>query len=308
MPLTLAITGATGFVGGHVLDAALARGHRVRALARRPQPEREGVTWIAGSLETPDRLEHLVTGADAILHIAGVTNATDRRGFEAGNIFGTAAIRSVAGALPLLHVSSLAAREPGLSIYGETKKLGEDVARGSAGPVAILRPPAVYGPGDSEFLPLFRAARRGIVPVPANGVAAMIFAPDLADAIVALAEDLAGPATSAGGTFEIDDGTGGHPQAAVAAAIGAAVGRPVRALPVAAPLFRLGALVDTVAARLARRLPRLSLDRARYLPHPDWSVDSGPLRALGIWEPRTGLAAGMAETARWYRAKGLLPA
>jgi nucleoside-diphosphate-sugar epimerase len=306
MPLTLAITGGTGFVGRHVLDAAQARGHRVQALARRPQRAREGVSWVSGSLEDLPSLEQLATGADAILHIAGVTNAKNRRGFEAGNILGTAAVRSVARYLPLVHISSLAAREPGLSIYGETKKLAEDVARGTAGPFVILRPPAVYGPGDTEFLPLFQAARRGFVPVPANSVAAMIFAPDLAQAIIALAEDLAGVGRSAGGTFEIDDGAGGHPQPAIAAAIGAAVGRTVRPLAIPRPMFTLGALIDTIAARIAGRLPRLSLDRARYLPHADWSADSRPLRALGLWAPQTGLAEGMAATADWYRAQGLL--
>ncbi len=307
MPLTLAITGGTGFVGRHALDAALARGHQVRALTRRPQPDREGVAWIAGDLETVESLARLVRGADAIVHIAGVTNARDRRGFEAGNILGTAAVRAVAGRLPLLLVSSLAARAPELSIYGESKRRAEDVARGTAGPLAILRPPAVYGPGDTEFLPLFRAARRGVVPVPRGGVAAMIFAPDLARAIIALAEDLAGAGRSNGQTLEIDDGTGGHPQRAIAEAIGAAVGRPIRAIGIPAALFPLGAALDTAAARLSGRLPRLSFDRARYLPHPDWRADSGPLRALGLWQPETGLAEGMRKTAQWYVKAGLLP-
>ncbi|MFN3592478.1 MAG: NAD-dependent epimerase/dehydratase family protein, partial [Thermaurantiacus sp.] len=259
------------------------------------------------NLEQPESLKRLVAGADAIVHIAGVTNARDRRGFEAGNIFGTAAVRAVADTIPLLHISSLAAREPGLSIYGETKKLGEDVARGTAGPLAILRPPAVYGPGDTEFLPMFRAALRGVVPIPAHGVAAMIFVTDLARAILALAEDLAGEARCSGGTFEIDDGAGGHSQAKIAAAIGAAIGREVRALPVPRPLITAGALLDTLVSRMAGQLPSLSIDRARYLPHPDWSADSGPLRALGLWEPSTDLAEGMAETARWYRRQGMLP-
>jgi nucleoside-diphosphate-sugar epimerase len=307
MALTLAITGGTGFVGRHVLEAALARGHAVRALTRRPQPPRAGIEWVPGRLESLDSLRALARGADALVHVAGVTNARDRRGFESGNILGTAAVRAAAGARPLLLVSSLAAREPALSVYGETKRRAEDVARGAAGPVAILRPSAVYGPFDTEFLALFRAARGGVVPVPARGVAAMIFAADLARAIVALAEDLAGAGASAGQTLEIDDGSGGHPQAAIAAAIGAAVGRTVVALPVPRPLFLLGAALDTALARASGRLPRLSFDRARYLPHPDWSADSRPLLALGLWAPTTALAEGMRATADWYRAQGLLP-
>jgi nucleoside-diphosphate-sugar epimerase len=306
MTLTLAMTGATGFVGGHALAAAAARGHRVAALARRPQPERDGVRWVAGSLADPPALARLVEGADAVVHIAGVTNARNRAGFETGNVAGTVELRRAAGPLPFLHLSSLAAREPGLSLYGATKRQGEDVARGCAGPVAILRPPAVYGPGDREFLALFKAVRAGLVPLPAGARAAMIFAADLGEAIVALAEDLAGPARAAGGLFEIDDGAGAHAQPAIAAAIAAALGVRARTIPVPGTALRLAAAFDTASARFRRDLPTLSFDRARYLAHPDWGADSGPLRALGIWQPRTALPEGMARTAAWYRHEGLL--
>ena len=115
MALTLAITGGTGFVGGHSISAALRRGHMVRALARSPQPGREGVIWVPGALTDGEALEALVSGADAVLHIAGVTNAPTRAGFEEGNILGTAFVRRATGARPLVHVSSLSAREPALS-------------------------------------------------------------------------------------------------------------------------------------------------------------------------------------------------
>ena len=90
MALTLAITGGTGFVGGHSIARALARGHAVRALARRPQPPRDGLVWVPGSLTDEAALDTLVSGADAVLHIAGVTNAPSRAAFEEGNILGTA--------------------------------------------------------------------------------------------------------------------------------------------------------------------------------------------------------------------------
>jgi nucleoside-diphosphate-sugar epimerase len=135
----------------------------------------------------------------------------------------------------------------------------------------------------------------------------MIFGPDLAQALVALAEDLAaGPRASAGRSFEIDDGAGGHTPADVAAAIGAALGKPVRPFPVNAALLRLAALGDTALARLKGALPRLSRDRAGYMTHRDWSAESAPLLALGIWRPETRLVEGMAATAAWYRAQGLL--
>lgn len=306
MALVLAVTGGTGFVGGHVLAAAVARGHGVRALARRPQPARPGVTWVAGDLADPAALGRLVEGADAVIHVAGVVNARDAAGFIEGNVRGTAAMRMAAGVRPFVHVSSLAAREPQLSRYGASKLAAEHVARGCAGPVAMVRPPAVYGPGDTELLALFRAARLGVVPVPRGAVAAMIFAPDLAGALVALAEDLAGAGRSAGGCFEIDDGAGGHPQPALVEAIGRALGVRARALEVPGLALRVGAAFATAQARVTGRLPTLSFDRARYLAHRDWRADSGPLLALGLWRPAHGLKDGLAATVDWYRREGWL--
>jgi nucleoside-diphosphate-sugar epimerase len=307
MALTLAVTGGTGFVGRHALATALRRGHQVRALARSAQPPRENLAWVPGSLTDAPALESLVQGADVVLHIAGVTNAPSRTAFEAGNILGTAFLRRAAAARPLVHVSSLSAREPQLSTYGWSKLMGEAVARGSAGPVAIVRPPALYGPGDREFLELLRTARSGFLPMPRGARTAMLYGPDLADALIALAEDLAGPARSAGGSYEIDDGAGHHDAAAMAQAIGAALGRPVRPLTIAPALLHLAARADTTAARLSGRTPRLTPDRAGYMAHPDWSADSSPLLALRLWQPATPLREGMAATAAAYRAEGLLP-
>ncbi len=304
MPRTLAITGGTGFVGGHTLAEALSRGHTIRALTRRPQPPREGVEWVEGSLTDIPALARLMQGADAVIHIAGITNANDRAGFETGNVLGTAHVRQAAGGRPMVHVSSLSAREPQLSLYGTSKLQAEHIARGAAGPLAIVRPPAVYGPGDTEFLALFKAVRAGLVPLPAGARASMIYGPDLAKALVALAEDLHGPASAGGAIFEIDDGSGGYAQAEIARAIATALGTRMASFPVPGPALSIGAAVDTAISRTLGRLPKLSFDRARYLAHPDWTADSAPLRSLGIWQPHTALAEGMAETARWYREAG----
>lgn len=299
------MTGGTGFVGGHAIAAARARGHEVRALARSEQPARDGVSWVRGDLSDPGALRRLVEGADAVVHVAGVVNARTPAGFFEANVKGTAAMRRAAGALPFVHVSSLAAREPQLSRYGASKRQAEDVVRGCAGPWVMVRPPGVYGPGDRELLALFRAVKAGLVPLP-SGVAAMIFGPDLGECLVALAEDLAGPARAAGGVFEVDDGSPGLSQAELARLIAAALGRRVLVMPVPGFALRLGAAVDTARARASGGLPKLSFDRARYLAHPDWSTDSRAIRALGLWAPTVGLADGLRRTADWYRAEGLL--
>ena len=107
--------------------------------------------------------------------------------------------------------------------------------------------------------------------------------------------------------YEIDDGQRGYSPAQVASAIALALGRPVHAIEVGPALLHLAALADTGLARLKGAQPRLTRDRAAYMSHADWSANSGPLLALGIWRPQILLPEGMAGTAAAYRHAGLLP-
>lgn len=302
--MMLALTGTTGFVGGHLLDAALAAGHGVRALVRRPQVPREDVAWIEGALDRLDALAGLCKGADAIIHVAGAINAPGRAAFFAANADGSAALLAAAQAARVprfVQVSSLAAREPRLSDYGASKAAADAHVAAAPLSTAIVRPPAVYGPGDRETLAVFRLAKRGISPVVGTGRFSIVHVHDLAAALLALA---AAPAT---GTFEVEDGTpGGFTQASFARAIAAALGRTVRIVPLPRALLPIGAALDTLAARATGRTPRLSRDRARYFAHPDWTADAAPLRATGLWHPRIPATRGLAETAAWYRAAGWL--
>ncbi|MEO0499450.1 MAG: NAD(P)-dependent oxidoreductase [Pseudomonadota bacterium] len=301
----IAITGGTGFVGGHLIELALEKGHRVRALTRRPQSERAGLDWIAGDLSDHQALASLCTGADAVIHVAGVVNAASPAGFVRGNVEGTRAMLAAAElamARRFVHVSSLSAREPGLSQYGASKARADELVQGSPLDWTIVRPPAVYGPGETEMLGLYRLAKRGFGIAPGSGRFSLIYVTDLAAALLALATSNAG----VGGIFEIEDGTGGLDHRDMATRIGDALGRKVRTvgLPVAA--LRLGARLDTLRARLARKLPVLSHDRAAYIAHPDWMADAAPLRALDIWHPEVLPEEGIRRTADWYRAEGLL--
>jgi UDP-glucose 4-epimerase len=125
---TVAVTGATGFVGRVTLDRLLESGWKVRALTRSDQPKKPGVIWIAGALDNAQSLQKLCEGVDAVLHIAGVVNAPDSEGFEAGNVTGTASIIAAArncGVKRFVHVSSLAAKHPQLSLYGASKYRAE---------------------------------------------------------------------------------------------------------------------------------------------------------------------------------------
>lgn len=298
----LAITGGTGFVGARLIAAARAAGQPVRALTRRAQPPQPGVEWVAGTLADRAALAELVAGAAAVIHVAGVVSAADRAGFAAGNIAGTEAMLAAAagaGVARFVHVSSLAARAPALSDYGWSKAEAEARVMASALDWRILRPPAIYGPGDREMIDVYRLARRGWALLPPPGRLSLIAADDLAALLLALAGD-----RGARALYEADDGTpGGWSHADYARAIGAALGVRVRPISLPAPLLRLAARLDGAVRGASAKL---TPDRARYMAHPDWVIDPARRPPPALWQPRTPTREGLAATAEWYRAEGLL--
>jgi len=301
--MRLAVTGATGFVGSHLLDAALAAGYEVAALTRREQAPRQHVDWVRGDLHDRAALERLVTDADAVIHVAGVITGQTAAAFEKGNVEGTLAMLAAAtagGVRRFVHVSSLAAREPKLSLYGGSKARAEDLVAGSGLDWAIVRPPAVYGPGDKETLELFRMAKLGVMLMPPKGRVSVIHADDLARLLLVLS----GPQAPSHILVEADDGRpGGWTHREFARALGNAVGtKPVI---VSAPgiLLRLAARADQL---LRRDKAKLTVDRAAYFSHRNWVIE--PKRACPpeLWQPQIDTAQGLKETAAWYRKEGWL--
>lgn len=305
MTRTIAITGATGFVGSAVLDCLLdsAPKYHIRALTRKEQTPRSGVTWIEGALDKPKSLEQLCDSSDCIIHIAGVVNAPNRAEFEAGNVDGTAAILAAAksqGVARFIHISSLSAREPNLSIYGASKAKAEKLVGASMLDWTMIRPPAIYGPGDMEMLDIFKMAQKGYVIMPPKGRASFIHVHDLARLITALIpphED----ATAQ--IFEADDGEGGWAHDAFGRAVGLAVGEHVTAICAPKILLKIAAIIDRI---FRGKNAKLTLDRANYLSHPDWVIDSGSTPSKALWTPKTPTRTGLKETARWYRKHGLI--
>jgi nucleoside-diphosphate-sugar epimerase len=301
--MRLAVTGGTGFVGVHVIDAAIAAGHEVNALTRRDQPPRAGLTWIGGNLEDREALKRLVENADAVIHVAGVINAPDAAGFEAGNVAGTLAMLAAATAAGIhrfVHVSSLAAREPQLSLYGASKARAEDLVESSGLEWAIVRPPAVYGPGDRETLELFKMAKRGFVLLPPRGRVSLIHVDDLARLLLALTQR--GVAKRL--LLEPDDGRpDGWSHKEFAQALGRAVGRRNVSLSAPRPLLRVGAFLDGL---FRRGRAKLTQDRAAYFSHPDWVAHPHNAPPSGLWHPQIETHQGLAATAAWYREQGWL--
>ncbi len=304
MALRIAMTGATGFVGAETLDQALKAGHQVSALTRRAQPPRARLKWVPGSLEDAAALDTMMRDADAVIHIAGVVNAPDRQGFEAGNARGTMAVVDAMrqrGVRRLVHVSSLAAREPGLSDYGWSKERAERLVKASGLDWTIVRPPAIYGPGDREMLELFRMAKRGVMLLPPGGRLSVIEVGDLARLLLALTGETE---MSLAQSYEVDDGTaGGWDHQDFGQAVGRAVGRPVRTMATPAWLLGAGARMD----RFFRgKGAKLTPDRVRYFCHPDWVAATGQHPPKALWTPQVATEDGLKATVEAYRAKGWL--
>ncbi len=233
-----------------------------------------------------------------------MVNAADAAGFEAGNVTGTANLLQAAkaqGISRFVHVSSLAARAPQLSHYGASKAMAEKLVATSLLDWTILRPPGVYGPGDTDVLEMFKMAAKGFCLLPPSGRGSWIHVGDLARLLVAL---LPVHEDATARTFEADDGEpGGWEHGRFARAIGWALGRRIVTIAAPRPLLFAAAWGD----RLVRGSnARLTPDRASYMSHPDWVIDRAAAPPAALWQPQIGTLEGLKATARWYKAEGWL--
>lgn len=299
----VALTGGTGFVGRAVLGALGRAGLAANALAR-TVPKASDAQWVAGDLADRSALARLVDGAEAVIHVAGLTTARDPQAFEAANVAGTLALieaAAKAGVPRFVFVSSLAAREPALSAYGASKERAERLVRASGLDWTIVRPPGVYGPWDVDYLEMFKLAKLGVVPVPPPGRSALIHVQDLAELLVAL---VPGGEAVTHKLFEPDDGRkGGWTHRELARVIGWAVGRRPWVVHLSRPMLERASRAERI---VRRGRARLTADRVGYLAHPDWLAREECAVPSEVWRPRIPTREGLKATARWYREQGWL--
>lgn len=309
-----AVTGATGFLGRHLVAALVRAGFRVRLLVRQDptHPLLAGIhpELVMGDLDSDAALSRLVRGADVVIHAAGLIKARDRAHFFAVNEGGSARLgQAIAAGAPgarLVIVSSQAAREPHLSDYAASKRAGEGAALAAAGiqDWVIIRPPAIYGPWDRETLALFKAMKGPLVPVlgGADARIAMIHATDAADAVAALAR----PGGPQGDIFTLADGVPGYGWGMILDTAALAMGRSPRRVALPQAALRLLGQAGSLRAALTGKAQMLTVGKVREISHPDWSVPPCDMPPSAIWQPRIALAAGFADTVSWYRAHGWL--
>lgn len=312
---TIALTGATGFVGAAIARRLARAGWHVRVLARRmPQAAlmpHHTLEIVLGDLEDGPSLDRLVEGCTAIVHSAGLVRALSPLEFFRVNEGGTVRILEAASrAAPtarFVQISSLAAREPQLSPYAASKRAGEAKLAALAGEREwiALRPPAVYGPHDLELLPLFKAAKLGILAYPAlpGARVSTIHVADLAEAVAALL----GTESWRERIVELDDEhPDGHDWAEIVRILGQCFGQQPVSFRLPRPVMAPIAAAVSAFSCLTGRAQVLSREKMAELYHADWVAKGPRLSELAPWRPHFGLPEGFADTLAWYQAQALL--
>ncbi len=308
MRQTVAVTGATGFIGRTLVRVLHKAGWSVRILVRSPAKAKALADYahelIPGSLADKSSLGRLTTGVDAVVHCAGAVRGVTQAQFDVINVDGTAnvleAARAQAVSPRFLLLSSLAAREPTISPYAASKWQGENVLKANAGgiPWAALRPPAVYGPGDQELLPLFRTMARGVAPVLGTRESrfSMIHVEDLAMAVLQWLDQ----EPCASGVFELHDGKkGGYSWADVIHIVSGLCDRKVLPLPIPAAALMVPAAVNWLAGVCLPYAPMFTPGKLREFKHRDWTCDNTAFTQATGWTPSIPLELGLRRLPDW---------
>jgi nucleoside-diphosphate-sugar epimerase len=318
------VTGATGFVGSHLVEALLQAGWTVTVLARSPARcvglSERGVRVVAGQLYEDAALLDAVQEQDVVYHVAGAVAARNEASFLEANRDGT---RNVAAAVEcadsgrFVLVSSLAAGGPAppgapldgtetphpVTAYGRSKLEAERVVQATRLRWTIVRPPMVYGPRDREVLRLFRLVRLGLAPVFGDGTQELsaVHASDLASALIA-----AGTSSRTVGRIY----NACHPEifssGEFTRTVAETMGRRVRTVRIPPALGLTLLRLSEAGARLTGRLTILTADKANEFFQPAWTGDPAPLMRDSGWRPGYDLRRGLKDTYQWYRNAGWL--
>jgi len=311
----ISVTGATGFVGQHLISALCQKGYQVKALTRRPprrhQENMTAVEWIEGDFHNKQALDRLLQDSSAVFHLAGAVKGRNLEDFSEANILSVQKIRDILAhknhKAHLFLLSSLAAREPHLSHYASSKRAGEECLSSSVCefPWTIIRPPGIYGPGDLETLKIFKAISYGLAPIPGNRAnrASWIYVHDLVQGLCALIDE----ETHHQKILNIDDGRkDGYSMEELYDIAAKVMGR--KALKITLPKFALNlvAHLNMGFSQVFGYTPMISPKKVNELYFPDWICRGEHVMTCSPWQPEKQLEDGLKETFDWYRQNKLL--
>ncbi len=324
------VTGATGFIGSHLVESLLKKGLGVRCLVREtsslkwiesylPQDNisvsygASGIELFYGDCLEKDSLGTAVSDVDYVFHVAGLTKAARNEDFYSVNVGGTknvisAVIENNGGIKRFLFVSSLAASGPSsdgkalredsephpVSYYGKSKLEAEGIVNhaGKTIPVTIIRPPAVYGPRDRDFYLFFKFIKRGIFPYWGKSFYSMVYIDDLINGIILAAKS----EVAQGKTYFISDNEI-HTNEEIAFEIADIFQKRLTKV-------RLHRAIMPILANIGKKFGKegiVNRDKIRELSHACWICDAALAMRELDFKPSVSLKEGLKWTADWYR-------
>ena len=322
------VTGATGFIGSHLVERLVAQGRSLRCLVRRSSTAGNlprAIELAHGDLESGAGLTEALRGIDTVIHLAGVTKARTAADYDRGNAVATANLLRAAAHLDeigrFVYVSSLAAAGPSpadrpltetdeprpVSHYGRSKLAGEQAVRQSplAERTVIVRPPVVYGPRDRDVLQMLRTVSRGwmarIGAAPRRF--SHIYVGDLVDGIIAAADCTS--SSTGGQVFYLANAApvSWDEFGNLAARL---MGRKLRTVAIPEQAAYVLGLCAEWGSRFSGKPGILSRDKVREACCAGWVCDPGRARRELGFCASTGLQEGLRRTLDWYKEAGWL--
>jgi dihydroflavonol-4-reductase len=319
------VTGATGFIGSHLVELLLKKKYTVRCLLRKTSStvwlKNLPVEFVYGDLFSEDVLREAVQGVDIIFHSAGVTKAKTKEEYYRGNAAGTKnlleAVRRYNPALKrFIHVSSQAAVGPSttkspitedapahpITTYGRSKWQAEEecLRMMSELPITVVRPPVVYGPRDKDVFEFFNTMKRGLQPIVGFGekCVSMIHVGDLVRGFVMAAES---PAAQ-GQTYFISSKQI-YDWRQIGEATKRIMGRFVLRIRIPEPGVYVVAAFAELFSRFSTKPALINFEKARDMVQDYWTADASKAKRDFGFEQEISLEAGIEDTVRWYKAQ-----
>ena len=333
IPQSVLVTGASGFIGQHLVRRLIKQGNRVSCLVRATSCTDElkstGAQLVSGDVTDCASIERALASsqAEVVFHLAGLTKALRTDDFLRVNAGGAESVAAACANCTdkpvLVVVSSLAAAGPcdvgrplvesdaptPVSNYGRSKLAGELAAAKYAGvvPISVIRPPMVFGPGDRGMLEMFQPiARCGIHVVPGHSERcfSLVHVADLVEGLLLVAEK--GERLHPNGL----PGQGIYYMAAddyptyteLGQAIAIALGKKrATVVHLAVPLVKLAGLCGDAMTWIRQRPAWLNSDKMTEAIAGSWTCSSTKAHTHLGWYPSADLAKRLCETAQWYR-------
>jgi len=322
------VTGATGFIGSHLVELLLKKNHAVRVLLRKTSDtiwlNGLQVEYAYGDLFDEAALHKAVADVDYVYHSAGVTKAKTKEEYFRGNTEGTknileATLRRNPALKRFVQISSQTAAGPSpsklpvteeapchpITSYGRSKLRAEEICleKRDALPITIVRPPAVYGPRDKDIFEFFNTMSKGLQPMVGlhEKYVSLIHVSDLVRGFVMAAES----DVSKGGIYFISSRSiyGWKEVGEITRRL---MARSVVRLRIPAPGVYAIAGVSEFFGLFSKKPVLINFEKARDMVQSYWTCDSSKAKRDFGYEEEISLEQGIRSTLDWYKSRGWL--